>query len=310
MYTQYLQQQGGRTRFSGPVSKLKKLSPAVYTADMDQFGEIFLDTFETYTDEIIALPGSPAEAIERDVDFFLSDQVRVSFERYNLLYKRGLLMHGLPGTGKTSIVHLLMRKALEKDMVVLLNPRPEYVYQIADNIREIEKNDRPLMVIWEEFEQWVHNNEGNLLDLLDGVDQVDNVFFLATTNYLHKIPSRIRNRPSRFAEVIEIGPPDATLRRAYLEAKVHEDDDVNMDEWVEKTEGLTIDHLKDLIISVLALNVPLDKAIEKIRIMEKEDNSLGKLADEIRLRRKLNSVTCTDDEAKVAADECMSVSGG
>jgi len=51
---------------------------------------------------------------------------------------------------------------------------------------------------------------------------------------------------------------------------LHADDNINLDEWVEKTEGLTIDHLKDLIISVLVLNIPLDDAINKLKVLNKE----------------------------------------
>lgn len=272
MFTQYLKHDNGMIRFSGPVENLPVLPPNVYTVGVDSFGDIFLQNAHIHTDELIALPDSPAEQIERDVNHFLTETVRDRFERYNLLYKRGLLMHGIPGTGKTSIVHLLMRKAIKKGMVVLLNPRPYLVSRVASYVRGIENTGRPIMVVWEEFEQWVESNEGELLDLLDGVDQVDNVFFIATTNYLNEIPLRIRNRPSRFAEVIEIGAPDEALRRAYISAKVHDDDTIDVDEWVRMTEGLTIDGIKDVIISVLALGVPLDRAVEKIHHMDDDDD--------------------------------------
>jgi len=290
MYTQYLKHQDGSIRFSGPVSKLKTLPPAVYDVSVDNFGNIYLETAETYTDELIALPNSPAEQIEKDVNSFLTAEVRSKFERYKLLYKRGLLMHGIPGTGKTSIVHLLMRKAIEKGMVVLLNPEPYLVCSTIDTIRKIEKADRPLMVVWEEFEQCVENNEGDLLDLLDGVDQVNNIFFIATTNYLNMIPPRIRNRPSRFAEIIEIGTPNDDLRRAYISAKIHDDDDVDLDEWVAKTEGLTIDGIKDVIISVLVLDVPLEEAVAKIHRMDIEDAELNEVKEKkIRLLKSLST---------------------
>jgi len=312
MITQYLQQEDGAIRFSGPVNKLQKLPAGTYSASQDQFGNIYLNPFETHTDKLIALPGSPAEKINKEVDYFLSEDVRKRFERYDLLYKRGLLMHGIPGTGKTSIVHLLMRQAVKKDMVVLINPEPALVCYIVDYVREIEKTDRPVMVVWEEFERWVDKCEGDLLDLLDGVDQVDNAFFLATTNYLEQIPPRIRNRPSRFADVIEIGPPGPSLRKAFIHAKVHRDDNVNLQEWVDKTEGLTIDHLKDLIISVLVLEVSLDDAIAKIRRMEQEDLLLGngnnKLST-LRLAHKL-AEKMAETKAEPMEEDCCSPSGG
>lgn len=271
MHTQYLMREDGVIQFSGPLTKLKTLPAGVYSVSMDQFGNLFLNTFQTHTDELIALPNSPAEKISNDVDYFLTPEVKERFERYNLLCKRGLLMYGEPGTGKTSIVHLLIQKAIAKGMVVLINPRPFMVQSVVQSVRNIEGESRPFMVIWEEFERWVEDEEGDLLDVLDGVDQVDNIFFLATTNYINEIPSRIRNRPSRFAEVLEIGPPDAALRRSFLEAKINKDDSVDLDDWVEKTEGLTIDHLKDVVISVLVLQVSLDDAVAKIKQMQVED---------------------------------------
>lgn len=313
MITQYLQQEDGAIRFSGPVNKLKKLPAGTYSASQDQFGNIYLNPFDTHTDKLIALSGSPAEKINREVDYFLSEDVRKRFKRYDLLYKRGLLMHGVPGTGKTSIVHLLMRQAIKKDMVVLINPEPYLVCSIVDNVRGIEKDDRPFMIVWEEFERWVDKCEGDLLDLLDGVDQVDNAFFLATTNYIEQIPPRIRNRPSRFADVIEIGTPGPALRKAFIHAKVHRDDNVNLQEWVDKTEGLTIDHLKDLIISVLVLEVPLDDAIAKVRRMEQEDLLLGNGSKKSVLRLAKQLLDKEISETKVCDEpmeaECKPLGG-
>lgn len=280
MFTQYLKNENGNIRFSRPVESLSKLSAGVYSVSVNSFGELYLMEEKLQTDDLIELPDSPAQMINKRVDEFLNDKTRGAFERYKILYKRGVLMYGPPGTGKTSIIHILMRTAVKKDMVVLLGTSPRLIEPAVRSIREVEKTSRPIMVVWEELERWVQDCEGDLLDLLDGVNQVDNIFYIATTNYIETIPQRIRNRPSRFAEVIEIGPPNQQLRKEFLLAKIHEDDNIDIDEWVNKTGGLVIDHLKDLIISVLVLNIPIDDAIEKLRTLDKDDGSLEALADE------------------------------
>jgi len=173
-------------------------------------------------------------------------------------------------------------------MVVLLNPNPNLVSDTVGYIRDIEQTDRAIMIIWEEFERWVNENEGCLLDLLDGVEQVDNAFYIATTNYIEQIPSRIRNRPSRFAEVKEIGAPNAELRRAFLEAKIHPEDKVDIDDWVERTEGFTIDYIKDVIISVLVLGLSLEDATSKLQTLKAEDEYYAK--EEKNQKTKLDNV--------------------
>lgn len=291
MLTQYLREASGIIRFSGPVKSLDKLPAGIYSINYDSFGGMFLNEEKTHTDDLIELPNSPAQIINRKVNDFLSNRIRGAFQRYKMLYKRGILMYGPPGTGKTSIIHILMKTAIKKDMIVFLNPSPLWISDAVNSIRTIEKDSRPVMVIWEELERYIGDCEGDILDLLDGVDQIDNVFYIATTNYIEDIPSRIRNRPSRFAEVLEIGAPNKELRRAFLSAKIHKDDNINLNEWVNKSKGLTIDHLKDLIISVLVLGLPLNDAILKLRTLENKDD----IYDMSKKERKRKKTTVETD---------------
>lgn len=294
MNTQYLRHDNGYIKFSGHVDKLTRLDSGAYNVLVDPYGNAFLDKFVCKTDSLISIPGSPSEYISAEVDKFLSDDTHNKFKKYDLIYKRGLLMHGIPGTGKTSIVHLLMGQAVEKDMIILLNPDPYHMQTVVANVRMIEKNSRPFMIIWEEFENLIARNEAGVLNVLDGISQMDNMFFIATTNYIELIPPRIKNRPSRFADIIEIGTPGKNLRREYIKSKVKEEDDIDLDEWVDKTEGLTIDHIKDVVVSVLVLDKGLDESINKMRAM---------FSDEERHTARVMECVGTDDMMNEKSEE-------
>lgn len=270
METQYLQRDA-TFHFSGEVFKHSVLPSGVYGVQQDHNGDIFLIKKTLNTDDLIKMPNSTADEVNEIVDGFLTGRIKDAFERYGILYKRGILMYGPPGTGKTCIINQLVQTAESKDMIVLLGPNPSFVKFVVSKIRAIEDSPRAVMVVWEEFEKWVYNDEAAILNLLDGIEQIDSALYIATTNYIQKVPQRIRNRPSRFADVIEVGFPTPEVRGIFLKSKIHEDDDVDLDMWVEATEGLTIDHLKDLIISVLVLKIPFDEALDKLRNMGKED---------------------------------------
>jgi energy-coupling factor transporter ATP-binding protein EcfA2 len=259
---------GDKITFSGPVVGEKRLPSGVYAIGSDMGGP-FLMKSTIYTENLISISDSMTSLVYDKVKHFLTDKVKEAYAKYGLLYKRGILLHGPPGTGKTTVVNQIIELATkEKDMLVFLNPSPGMVKSVAEIIRGIEKNSkRAILVVWEEFEELVDNDEGNILNLLDGILQVENIIYLATTNYLHRIPPRIVNRPSRFADLIEIGFPSANVRKQFFEAKIHKDDNVDIDLWVEKTDGLTIDHLKDIIISVLVLGLSLDDAIHKVKTL-------------------------------------------
>lgn len=270
MDTQYLQRDA-TFHFSGEVFKHAKLPPGVYGVNVDYNGNPFLVKQNLNTDDLIKMPNSVAGEINTIVDEFLNDNIKAAFERYGILYKRGILMYGPPGTGKTCIINQLIETAVKKNMVILLGVQPGLVNTVVSKIREIEQDNRAVMVVWEEFEDWICDSKSSILNLLDGIQQIDNTMYVATTNYIDQIPQRIRNRPSRFANVIEVGFPTAEVRRIFLKSKIHEDDEVDLDRWVEMTQGLAIDHLKDLIISVLVLHLPFDESLKKLRNLGKEE---------------------------------------
>ena len=128
------------------------------------------------------------------------------------------MFHGPPGGGKSTLVNLIISDVIEKGGIALQFSDPKLFNIGIRHFRQIEP-DRPLVIIMEDIDALIggeDKNESLLLNILDGTDQIDNVIFLATTNYPDKLEQRIIDRPSRFDRVIEIKSPPETVRRSYL----------------------------------------------------------------------------------------------
>jgi len=245
----------------------QNINPGIYRIKViPRTAELLLQAISITSDKLVDLPDTVSDKVLSEIDDFFTEETRSLFEKYEFLYKRGILLYGEPGTGKTVIVHKIMDKLVGRGGIVLLNPDPYNVNAFVTGIRDVEP-DKQVLIVWEDLDAMLDEHEIEILAVLDGEDRMDNVVFIATTNYITQIPMRISNRPSRFASVIEVGLPGPAARKMFLEAKLHKDDNVNLDEWVKVTEGLTIDHLKDLIISVMCLKLPLESAAEKLRSM-------------------------------------------
>jgi len=133
-----------------------------------------------------------------------------------------------------------------------------------------------MLVVYEDFEEWADNEA--LLALLDGQNSIPNTLYLATTNYFGDLPLRIINRPSRFATKIEVGPPSPVVRTEFFKRHIPEkyQREINLQEWVEKSEGLMIDHLKHIVQYVFVFDYSLEKAIEILRSFVIADKETAK----------------------------------
>jgi SpoVK/Ycf46/Vps4 family AAA+-type ATPase len=141
---------------------------------------------------------------------FLKEELKEKINKMGFLHKLGVLLYGPAGTGKTSyLIYLADLLIKEKDAIVFLADSTNTMgtsIELAKEIRKIQNN--PIIIIADEFERWARNYESEMKTFLDGVDSVDNLIFLAATNYIDKVPDTLKSRPSRFKIVAEIGGID------------------------------------------------------------------------------------------------------
>jgi len=226
-----------------------------------QTGDFWLEKMEVTTDNIIDLPSPEYSRVTKEIEQFLKPETKVKFIELGFMYKRSALLYGLPGTGKTLIANRIIADSIKKGAVVIWG---SVELNLIDHTFKILNNTQPdviTMVIFEEFDSIVREYESELLTLLDGQVQKNNVIYLATTNYLDKIPKRIY-RPGRFSSVIEVTFPNADARTVYFKHKLGDIQGLN--ELVNKTNGLSIDELKEIIQSVYILNYNVDEEIQRL----------------------------------------------
>lgn len=220
------------------------------------------------TDSLVELPDPAHDAVIADISRFW--QQRARYQDFGFVCKRGVLLYGPPGTGKTSILHKISHFVQANNGIVVLVEDPKPALDVVRSIRTVEP-DRFVVVMLEDLDDIVSRyGDQRLLALMDGEYQIDNVLFLATTNYLDRIDKRLTARPSRFDRVLEVGFPPAPARRAFLEAKYPDLQGADLDRWVNDTEGYSIAALKELIIGVAIQGQPYDEVLARLHQLMKQ----------------------------------------
>lgn len=248
--------------------KLASTIPAgTYTVNSNPSRGIFLTPAKLEHDGLIPLPGSVAAIILAEIDRFF--ELKDKFIERSLTHKRGVLMHGQPGTGKTATIFQLAQLVVDKvDGIVLVGLRtPGYVSHTLKMIRSAEP-DRPILVLLEDIDSLLDDGEeAEWLAILDGEEQINGVVYVATTNYVKKLPDRVKCRPSRFDLVIEVKMPSADDRRAYLAAKEPLITVARREKWVELTEGMSFAHIKEFIILTAVFGLEPQAAATRLNEM-------------------------------------------
>jgi len=257
-----------------PCSKThKKLTPGFYET-IKVRGSLGLQLFPVKTDELIRFPDSVFDRVIDEITTFW-DRGDV-FEKYGLIHKRGLLLYGKQGGGKSCLVQLISEDVIKRGGIVLKFTAPMWTSTMLKAIREIQPNT-PIVVLMEDIDAIIAEYcESDVLNILDGVDRVDKSVFVATTNYPERLPQRLINRPSRFDKRFEIGYPNESSRRIFFEHLFSKEKkgSWDIDKWVEATDKMSFAHLKELFVASVILGDPFEEALATLReMMEKELDS-------------------------------------
>lgn len=244
--------------------KIKKTLPkGIYKIDYEA-EKYFIGQIKNNTDEIYKLSNKIVNTILTEIDDFWNK--KDLYEKHHILHKRGLLLEGPAGNSKTSTINLIIENILNNDGLIFIVRSLREFNLLCDFLpifRQIEPN-RNVITIIEDIDQLIDMGGGfdiNILDFLDGKNSINHHLVIMTSNNTTRLSEALL-RPSRIDVRFILELPDKQTRYEYLEKKGINKDKLN--EYAEKTNGMTFAQLKELFISTEILNKDIDTAINKI----------------------------------------------
>jgi hypothetical protein len=214
-----------------------------------EFGEIP----STVRDDVV-LPETVLGRVERHA-------LGVAAHRHALLaagqhLKRGLLLHGPPGTGKTHTTRYLIGQMAAYTRFVLTGRALGAIGSVAELSRDLE----PAMIVLEDVDLVAEDRSFGpggapvlfeLLDAMDGVAADADLLFVLTTNRADLLEPALAARPGRVDVAIEIDLPAEEARERLLALYGRSVSlrlsDAERREIVERTDGVTASFIKELL---------------------------------------------------------------
>ena len=242
------------------------LEPGFYTVQhCHQRGPV-LTKVSSITDDLLRLPDPVCDMLLAEFVTFWQSAAKLVARGF--LAKRGLLLWGPPGSGKTSALNLMAAHMIrELRGIVVMAQEPNLTVAGLRLVRSIEP-DRPIILIYEDFDSLVERfGEAGYLAMLDGEAQISGVVNVATTNYPERLDKRFVDRPGRFDRITECPMPSDEARRAYLAAKAPEIDELRREKWVRATDGLSLGHLRELIVAHIGLGEDESAVLDRLTDM-------------------------------------------
>lgn len=205
-------------------------------------------------DNLVLRAGLKRELQEDLASFFASREV---YDIHKIPWKRGILLIGPPGNGKTHAVKALINQSNQPCL---------YVKSFNacwgtdhDRIRDVFARARkttPAIVVLEDLDSLIDDgNRSFFLNELDGFAVNTGVVVLATTNHPEKLDSAILERPSRFDRKYYFNLPADRERLEFVASwNMSLEDDLRLSDSVlpriaDATDGFSFAYLKELFVS-------------------------------------------------------------
>jgi hypothetical protein len=177
------------------------------------------------------------------------------FREKRLPFRRGYLLHGPPGNGKTSAIRAMMSsRGLSAYTMRLFDKRSDD--GVLDKLFEKALRNRPALLVLEDLDRaFPKTGETrstisiqDLLNCLDGVAAGEGIIVVATANEPTILDPAILRRPGRFDRVVHFPNPTRDLRQEYFSRVDPNLSPGTLKELSAKSGGLSFAQLRETYI--------------------------------------------------------------
>jgi hypothetical protein len=202
--------------------------------------------------EQVILPPDLLDGIERQVLGVARHAARLRASGQHL--RRGVLLYGVPGTGKTHTIRYLLGQLPGTTVVLLSGGALGMIAEACSVARALQ----PAVVVVEDVDLIAEERDHHLgenpllfelLNEMDGLAADSDVTFLLTTNRADLLEEALAARPGRVDHAAELPVPDADARarliglyQGNLELDLADPDVV-----IERTDGVTASFIRELL---------------------------------------------------------------
>ena len=215
----------------------------------------FLCRDESVSEKIVLSEGQK-DVVDRHIISFI-DNIHTYVER-GLPNSRGVLIAGPPGTGKTMLCKAIVGDTKLSTIMVSgdLVDKPGAISAVYYMARRVS----PSLVIIEDLDtlggqhrqQQQHPFLSEYLNALNGTENNEGVFTIATTNLVGELDPALSDRPGRFDVIMRMETPDRDLRGKLLDSlsdSFNIAEDASIASIARRSDGLTGAWLREVLIT-------------------------------------------------------------
>ncbi|EGO27875.1 hypothetical protein SERLADRAFT_346820 [Serpula lacrymans var. lacrymans S7.9] len=167
------------------------------------------------------------KALQKDIySFFEAEEI---YKELSIPWKRGLIMYGPPGNGKTISIKAIIKTCAERGLTPLyvksfqsksftlpLDKCYKGEEGAMQDVFEKARQTAPCVLILEDLDSLINDrNRSFFLNQIDGLEGNDGLLVIGSTNHFDRLDPALSTRPSRFDRKYLFDDPDLEERVLY-----------------------------------------------------------------------------------------------